>query len=129
MPYVNVPNDLSKIKSKMAFKLTKRQLLCVGGAALLGVPAYIFLRPVIGNSAALFLMIALMLPAFLLAMYEKDGLPFEKVVRNIIRTRFLWPGTRPYKTNNFYAILNKQNKEVQRIAPIEKAPAYTRKKR
>ena len=25
MPYVNVPNDLSKIKTKIAFNLTKRQ--------------------------------------------------------------------------------------------------------
>jgi len=128
MPYVSVPNDLSKIKSKMAFRLTKRQLICFGGAALVGVPAYIFLRPVIGNSAALFLMIALMLPAFLLAMYEKDGLPFEKVVRNFVRSRFLWPGARPYKTENFYAILSKE-KEVQRIASNKKAPAHTRKKR
>ena len=26
--YVNVPNDLSKVKTKMAFNLTKRQLPC-----------------------------------------------------------------------------------------------------
>ena len=25
MPYVNVPNDLSKIKTKIAFNLTKRK--------------------------------------------------------------------------------------------------------
>jgi len=128
MPYTSVPNDLSKIKSRMAFHLTKRQLLCFGGAALVGVPSYIFLRPVIGNSAALFLMIALMLPAFLLAMYEKDGLPFEKVVRNVIRARFICPGKRPYKTNNFYAILG-EHKEVQRIDPNKNTPAHTRKKR
>lgn len=35
MPYVNVPNDLSKIKTKIAFNLTKRQLICFGGAVLL----------------------------------------------------------------------------------------------
>ena len=45
----------------------------------------------------------LMLPAFLLAMYEKDGLPFEKVVRNIIRAKFLRPGIRAYRTENIYA--------------------------
>ena len=28
MPYVNVPNDLSKVKTKMALNLTKRQLIC-----------------------------------------------------------------------------------------------------
>ena len=32
MPYVNVPNDLSKIKTKMAFNLTKRQFVCFGCA-------------------------------------------------------------------------------------------------
>ena len=29
MPYVNVPNDLSKIKTKMAFNLTKRQITAI----------------------------------------------------------------------------------------------------
>ena len=36
MAYVNVPNDLSKVKTKMAFNLTKRQLLCFGAAAIIG---------------------------------------------------------------------------------------------
>ena len=126
MPYVNVPNDLSKVKTKMAFNLTKRQLICFGGAALIGVPAFLLLRTVIGNSAALFLMMALMLPAFLLAMYERDGLPAEKVVRNIVRAKFLWPGKRPYKTNNFYAILNK---EATRLDANHKETAHPGPKR
>ncbi len=109
MPYVNVPNDLSKIKTKMALNLTKRQLLCFGGAAAIGVPTYLLTRSGLGNSAAMLLMIALMLPCFFLAMYERDGLPFEKVARNIIRSRFIRPGPRPYKTENFYDILNKED--------------------
>ena len=103
MPYVNVPNDLSKIKTKVAFNLTKRQLVCFGGAAAVGIPAYLLCRSAIGNTGAMFVMLAVMLPAFLLAMYERDGLPFEKVVRNIIRARFLRPGIRPYRTENIYA--------------------------
>ena len=101
MPYVNVPNDLSKIKTKMAFNLTKRQLVCFGGAAAVGIPSYLLARSSIGNTGAMFLMLAVMLPAFLLAMYERDGLPFEKVIRNIIRARFLRPGARLYQTQNF----------------------------
>ena len=89
MPYVNVPNDLSKIKTKMAFNLTKRQLVCFGSAGAVGIPAYLLTRGTLGNTGAMFLMLGIMLPAFLLAMYEKDGLPFEKVVRNIIRAKFL----------------------------------------
>ncbi len=48
-------------------------------------------------------MLAVMLPAFLLAMYERDGLPLEKVVGHIVRARFLRPGVRPYRTENIYA--------------------------
>jgi len=103
MPYVNVPNDLSKIKTKFAFNLTKRQLVCFGGGALVGIPAYLLTRGAIGNTGAMFVMLGVMLPAFLLAMYERDGLPFEKVVRNIIRAKFTRPGIRPYKTQNIYA--------------------------
>ena len=48
MAYVSVPNDLTKIKSKLAFNLTKRQLICFGGAALIGIPTYLLIRSVIG---------------------------------------------------------------------------------
>lgn len=106
MPYVNVPNDLSKIKTKMAFNLTKRQLICFGCAAAIGIPSYLLAREPLGNTGSMFLMLAVMLPAFLLAMYEKDGLPFEKVVKNILRAKFLRPlrpGVWHYQTENLYA--------------------------
>ena len=56
-----------------------------------------------GSTGAMFLMLAVMLPAFLLAMYERDGLPFEKVLDNIIRAKFLRPGVRPYQAQNKYS--------------------------
>jgi len=112
MPFCNIPNDLSKIKTKVAFNLTKRQLLCFGGAAVVGIPTYLLARTAIGNSMALLVMIALMLPAFMLAMYERDGLPAEKVARNIIRVMFVRAGPRLYKTENIYATLTKEEKTV-----------------
>lgn len=123
MAYVNVPNDLSKIKTKIALNLTKRQLICFGTAAVLGIPAYLFTRHVIGNTGAMLLMIILMLPCFLLAMYERDGLPFEKALYNIIRNKFLWPATRPYKTDNFYQHLNQLSarKEAPQLGAEKKA--------
>lgn len=127
MAYVSVPNDLSKIKTKMAFNLTKRQLICFGAAAVIGIPTYLFTRTAIGGTAAMLLMLVLMLPCFFFAMYERDGLPFEKVLRNIVRAKFLWPGTRPYKTQNFYAYMSKPRKEVQAFETKRKK-APTRKK-
>lgn len=130
MPYVNVPNDLSRIKTKLAFNLTKRQLICFGGAAAVGVPTYLLARSAIGNSPALFLMIGLMLPAFFLALYEKDGLPFEKVARNFIRARFVLPGVRPYRTENLYApftLGGGLGKEEQLAGNKAKAKTWPRK--
>jgi hypothetical protein len=124
MPYVNIPNDLSKVKTKVAFNLTKRQLLCFGCAALIGVPTFLFTRSAIGNSAAMFVMIALMLPFFFFAMYERDGLPAEKVLKSIIQTLFIRPSIRPYKTENFYTILTEQE-----VHTIETANKTTPKKR
>ena len=120
MPYVNVPNDLSKIKTKMAFNLTKRQLVCFGGAAAVGIPSYLLARSSIGNTGAMFLMLAVMLPAFLLAMYEKDGLPFEKVIRNIIRVKFTRPGIRPYRTENIYAPFARKEEPIEQSKKAEK---------
>ena len=36
MAYVNVPKDLTKVKTKVLFNLTKRQLICFGSGALIG---------------------------------------------------------------------------------------------
>jgi len=112
MAFVNVPKDLSTVKTKVALNLTKRQLICFGAAAVIGIPAYIFTRGAIGNSAAALLMIAVMFPLFFIGIYEKDGQPAEKILRNIIRTRFLWPGKRPYKTENLYEILEKEARSI-----------------
>ena len=118
MAYVPVPKDLSKIKTKLAFNLTKRQLICFSAAASVGLPTYLLTRGALGNSAAMLLMIGIMLPFFFFAMYEKDGLPLEKVLKNIIRTCFLYPRVRPYKTENFYALLSE--KEAKPIAETDK---------
>lgn len=117
MAYVPVPKDLSKIKTKLAFNLTKRQLICFSIAAVIGIPTYLFTRAHIGNSPSLLLMIGLMLPCFFFAMFERDGLPFEKVLCNIVRTRYLWPRVRPYQTQNFYAALSGPDKEAKPIDP------------
>ena len=100
------------MKTKVAMNLTKRQLVCFGSAAAIGVPTYILTRIPLGDTTAALLMIGLMLPMFFLAMYEKDGQPAEKVIRNIIRTKFFWPGKRPYKTENLYETLEKEAKTI-----------------
>ena len=129
MAFVTVPKDLSKVKTKVALNLTKRQLICFGAAAIIGVPLYIFTRGAVGNSAGALLMIAVMFPFFFLGIYEKDGMPAEKILRNIIRVNIAWPGKRPYKTENLYDILEKEGKGIATQnkaatkAPVGKRPS------
>ena len=67
----------------------------------------------IGLSSAAMLMVVLMLPFFFLAMYEKDGMPAEKIAGNLIKTMFLKDRIRPYRTNNFYAAIEREIKEQE----------------
>ena len=118
MAYVPVPKDLTKVKTKVMFNLTKRQLICFSAAAVVAVPVFFLLKEPLGSSTASMCMIVFALPFFLLAMYEKNGQPLEKVIGNIIRVSILRPKQRPYKTNNFYAVIERQNqldKEVYNI--------------
>ena len=55
-------------------------------------------------------MVFVMLPFFLLAMFERNGQPLEKVTRNMANVLFLRPRRRPYMTNNFYTALERQDK-------------------
>ena len=105
--------------------------MCFGIAAAVGIPSYLLARSAIGNTGAMFLMMGVALPAFLLAMYEKDGLPLEKVVRNVIRARFLRPGLRPYRTENIYAPFTQRGAlgKEDVIAESKKSKARPRKGR
>ena len=102
MAFVSVPKDLTKVKSKVVLNLTKRQLICLTIAAAIGLPFYFLTRGAIGTSNAATGMVLLMLPAFLFAMYEKDGLPLEKILWNVITVKFLNPAIRRYEVENLY---------------------------
>jgi hypothetical protein len=118
MAYVTIPKDLTRVKTKFALGLTKRQLLCFGCGAACGLPLFFLLRTVAPTSVAAFVMILVMLPWFLFAMYEKNGQPLEKYLRNIINVSFIRPKVRTYQTNNLYSAAMRQKqlyKEVQTI--------------
>ena len=118
MAYVPVPKDLNAVKTKVLFNLTKRQLICFGSGAAIGVPLFFLCKCFMNTSAAAIIMIMVLLPFMLLAMYEKNGQPLEKVNRHIVDACFIRPKQRPYQTNNFYTLLERQDnldKEVYRI--------------
>jgi len=126
MPYVKMPKDLSKVKTKVALNLTKRQLICFAIAIASAGAAFFLLKGIIGNTAAGMAMIFIALPSFLAAMYEKDGQPFEKVLVNAVKTFAIRKKQRPYKTQNYYDLLVKQadlESEVNNIVKGQKPNA------
>ena len=116
--YIAVPRDLTKVKSKVMFNLTKRQLVCFSMAALVGVPSFFFLRKFGDTSFAAMGMMILMMPMFFVGMYQKNGQPLEVILTHFIQANFIRPKIRIYQTDNYYEALHRQaiaEKEVERI--------------
>lgn len=127
MAYVPVPKDLTKVKTKVAFNLTKRQILCFTAALILGLPVFFLLKGSAGTSLAAFFMILIMLPFFLFAMYEKHGQPLEVVLKHIVQTKFIRKKKRPYRTRNYYTLLIKQRKLEKEVFHIVKGKKQRKK--
>ena len=110
MAYVTITKDLTQVKDKVAFGLTRRQIVCFSLGGFLGAGGYFLTRNFLGNDVALLLLIALTAPFMLLGLYEKNGQPLERILRNMVRVRLLTPAARPYQTNNRLAALERQER-------------------
>ena len=113
MAYVPVPKDFSKIKTKLALNLTKRQIICFSLAGICGVPVYLLTKAGLGTDA----------------MYEKDGFPAEKILLHIIRQKFLRPGIRVYRSQNLYDRIIEYDKLEKEGAWLEKKAKEAREAR
>ena len=115
MAFVPAPKDLNRVKTKVMFNLTKRQLVCFSLAAAVGVPIFFLAKPSVGLSTAAMLMVVIMIPFIFMAIYEKDGQPAEKILGHMVKSMFLRDRVRPYRTNNLYAYIQQQIKEQEEM--------------
>ena len=117
--FVSVPRDLSRVRDKIIFGLTKRQVICFLLAALVGVPLFFVTKKITENvSAATLVMMAIMMPFFFIALYEKDGMNCETILHHMIQWRFKRPRTRPYMTENYYDAYMRQKKLEEEVEDI-----------
>jgi len=126
--YVSVPRDLSRVKTKVFFNLTKRQIICFGLAACIGVPVFFLVKDKGGTSLASMCMIFTMLPLFFMAMYEKNGMPVEDLIRLFYVSRIKRPKQRPYKTDNYYTALEREAKARKEIDGIVRKSIQSKRK-
>lgn len=128
--YVSIYKDLTRIDRKVLGPFTKRQLICVGIAAVIGLPLFWNTYKIIGSNAALWLMMAICFPILAFAAYkDKHGLPLEKKLYILLRMK-LFPRIRVYKTHNFLANLQAiihSEQEVKRIEHAKKPKTKSEK--
>ncbi|MGN0679568.1 MAG: PrgI family protein [Oscillospiraceae bacterium] len=116
MAYVQIPRDLSKVKEKFLFGLTKRQVVFFGIGAVFGAIMFFVLKGISLTTGITGLMLMVM-PFGFMGIYEKNGLPFEKHLRNYIKAN-LRPKLRLYKSENLYVDIEEQiyfEKEAKRV--------------
>ena len=129
MAYVPIPKDLKKVKTKVAFNLTKRQLIGFTIAGMIGIPIYLFMRKVVPNDIAVIFLIVSTLPIFFIALFEKDGLSFEKYFKYIYLHKFYQPQKRVRKEVYFERQKkDSANKTHTKRKGIEKSKAGLKEK-
>ena len=121
MAYVQIPKDLSNVKTKVALNLTKRQLIGFAVAGLIGIPTYLKTRGVVGNDLAVFLMIILTIPVFFVVFYEKDGLPCEKYLRYVYLHEKYQPKVRVSKEKFIQMREEEQDINGKKSGPAKKS--------
>lgn len=126
--YVTIPKDLSEIKQKFFAGLTKRQCICFGIGAVMGVPVFFLTKDFLGTTMAVNLMAVLALPAIICGFYRKNGLYLEQVVINMLRyyqnTRIL-----TYQSENIFIKISDEIEYQKLRLKLRAAGVYTRKKK
>lgn len=108
-----IPGDLSKVKQKVAFNLTVRQLTCFGIGFAAAIPVFFLVKKPLGMEMGAFTCMLVCIPFFILGMYEKNGLSAEKIFYFAIRQKYLRIGKRPR------VVITKQE-EMDKILSVRK---------
>ncbi len=116
--YSPVPRDLTQVKTKVAFNLTKRQIICFSVAAVIGMPSFFLVKHFCNVQVASIIMIVVMMPMFFLALYEKNGMFLETLFSHYVEAMIIRPKVRPYKNDNYYAAMMREYKAEREVDKI-----------
>lgn len=97
MSFVQIPKDIDKIKTKVAFGLTLRQLIGFLVAGVLGIPAYLLVRKFAAMDVAVLALIIADIPVFFVTFYERDAMTCEEYCKYIYLHKFYQPKIRVKK--------------------------------
>ncbi|MFH6719905.1 PrgI family protein [Streptococcus suis] len=130
MAYVKIPKDLTKVKTKVALNMTKRQLIGFSIAGLIGFPVYMLCKNFLSTDISMIVMSIVVLPVLFVTLYEKDNLPFEKHLAYILRFHKS-KKIRLYKAKSIYHTekIKKQNTGSKKVTGRRKKVEQRQKKK
>ena len=116
--YIKIPRDLNDLKEKVMLGLTKRQLICLGAAAVTAIPLYYYTYKTMGTDEAVRVAGLAAAPAVFFRFYIKNGIPLEKMLK------FFWefmkkPKKMTYRSVNIFTAIDEYI-EYQRLKKILK---------
>ena len=127
----NITGDLSKIKAKIVFGLTLRQIICFGLGLAISLPFFFLTRKVIGLEMAAMLVMIIASPFFILGIYEKNGIPIEWILFFFIKRVKLRSQIRERKIITKKEGLDRKEfvrKEIKELEDKEKASLRSNEK-
>lgn len=71
MAFVPAPKDLSKVKTKVALNLTKRQLICFSLGGAVSIPVYLIFKGISGNEVSMMALIIIAFPFFFMGNFSE----------------------------------------------------------
>lgn len=130
MAYVKIPKDLTKVKTKVALNMTKRQLIGFSIAGLIGFPIYMLCKNFLSTDISMIVMSIVVLPVLFVTLYEKDNLPFEKHLAYILKFHKS-KKIRLYKAKSIYHTekIKKQNTGSKKVTGRRKKVEQRQKKK
>lgn len=125
MLQVEMTDDIRRYQTKFLGPFTMRQTICIGIAAIVGIPLAIFIK-CDDISTKIIIICAILAPIILCGYIKLDGCYFETLAIRYLYVTVLAPASRKQKSHNTFAqTLEALEKEQERkkIAQMSKKEA------
>lgn len=104
---IKINREVRTYRETIFFGLSARQFFCSLGAVSVAVGAYFLFKDTLGKETTSWLCMLCAAPLAAAGFFRYNGLPMEKFLWAVCKTRVLYAGRRLYKSENQYAELLK----------------------
>lgn len=117
---IKIPKEINDYKTRSYFGFSLRQFICIVLTLAINIPTYFFISKYLGSELASWVVILISIPMVLTGFLKYAGLPFEKFIIAFLRTTFLYPQRRIYKTENRFQTYLDRKEDRNEISKYSK---------